>query len=172
MRPIVAVREDGSMAGWFESYACALKKYNLHKGGIWKSIKTGKPYKGFRWVYKEVYDKHYKDCTLHELSFKRDYSRDSNGYWVKGHKGVKFTEETKQRIAKHARKQSYRQAHDKNSNWGKPRYRRVWCVNNNKEYSSITEAASELGLTQKGISSALYGGHKTKGYKFYKIIKK
>lgn len=171
MRAVVALNEDGSMAGWFESMALAKLKYGIPRDAIWKSINTGKPYKGFKWVYKEVFDEYYRNCTLDTLAYKRNNQRDSKGHWVKGHSGVKHSEETKRILAQKAREQSYHQTHDPCCNWGKGRKQKVWCVNNNKEYDSITEAADELGLTQHQISDALYGGHKTKGYKFYRIRK-
>lgn len=170
MRPIVALHEDGNMAGWFESMALAQRLYGIPRDAIWRSIKTGKPYKGFRWVYKEVYEYHYRQCTLHQLAYAKDNQRDIKGHWVKGHLGIKHTENTKKNIAEIARKQSIRQANDPNSKWGKGQQKRVWCVNNNKEYASMTEAANELGLTQHQISVAINGNHKTKGYKFYKVI--
>ena len=171
MRAVVALNEDGSLAGWFESMAIAHRKYGILRTGILRSIKTGNPYKGYKWVYKEVFDKHYRECTLDKLAYQKDKQRDNRGYWVKGHSPVRHTEETKSILKKYAPEQSYKQAKDPNSNWGKGRKQRIWCVNNNKEYDSITEAAHDLGLTTHQISVALYGGHKTKGYKFYKIRK-
>lgn len=171
MRAVVALNEDGSMAGWFESMALAKQKYGIPRDAIWKSIKTGKSYKGFKWVDKETFDKHYKDCTLHKLSYKRDHQRDSKGRWVKGHTPIRHTDETKKKLAAYAKTQSYKQAHDPHSKWGKGCKKPVWCVNNDKVYESFTEAANDLGLTQHQISSAIYGGYKTKGYKFYKIRK-
>lgn len=64
----MALNEDGSMAGWFESMALAKRLYGIPRDAILKYIKTGKPYKGFKWVYKEVYDEHYRNCTIHLLS--------------------------------------------------------------------------------------------------------
>jgi hypothetical protein len=43
----------------------------------------------------------------------------------------------------------------------------VLCLNNNIVYSSVSEAASKLGLKQGDISNVLIGNQtKTKGYKF------
>ena len=169
MRAVVALHTDGSMAGWFSSMAIAYRKYKIPRDAIWKSIKTGKPYKGFKWVDKNVYDKHYRDCTLSKLAYKKNTERDDKGYFVKGHKGIKHSEKTKKILADYARAQSFKLSRDPTSKWGKGQPQRVWCVNNDKEYNSITEAANELGLTQHQISNALYCGGKTKGFKFYKI---
>ncbi len=169
MRAVVALHTDGSMAGWFPSMVIAYRKYRIPRDAIWRSIKTGKPYKGFKWVDKEVFDKHYRACTLDKLAYKKNTDRDEKGHWVKGHKTVKCSERTKKILAKYASIQSTKQALDPNSKWGKGRPRRVWCANNDKEYNSITEAANDLGLTQYQISCSLYCEGKTKGFKFYRI---
>lgn len=55
-KPVVAVNPDGSMNGWFDGIMDAMRLYHLDRTCILQSIRTGRLYKGLRWVYKEDYD--------------------------------------------------------------------------------------------------------------------
>lgn len=78
-KPVAALNPDGTINGWFEGIMDAMTIYRLDRTSILRSIRTGKPYKGFRWVYKEEYDREYMWGDISKYSFTPRYDRDLNG---------------------------------------------------------------------------------------------
>lgn len=54
-RKVVAVKQDGSMGGCFDSIQTVCEKYGFTAWHIRRSCKTGSIYRGIRWMYEEDY---------------------------------------------------------------------------------------------------------------------
>lgn len=54
-KSIVAVKQDGSMMGCFDTIQIACDKYGLTPWLIRKACKTGSIYRGIRWLYEDDY---------------------------------------------------------------------------------------------------------------------
>ena len=78
-KPIVAVNPDGTMNGWFDGIMDAMTIYRLDRTSILRSIRTGKPYKGLRWVYKDDYDQVAMWQDTSKFAFTPRYDRDLRG---------------------------------------------------------------------------------------------
>jgi len=63
----------------------AMKYYKLDRTSILRSIRTGKPYKGFRWVYKADYDKAYLYQFTEKYAFTPPRDRDLRGWCKPGY---------------------------------------------------------------------------------------
>lgn len=70
-RSIVAVDTDGSMAGCFDSIKALHEQYHLTKHHIVNSCKTGKLYRGVRWMYEEEYHQLWLEGRTTELAYER-----------------------------------------------------------------------------------------------------
>ena len=70
-RKIVAVDKDGSMAGCFDSIKDLAEQHKLTKHHIVRSCKTGKLYRGVRWMYEEDYHRYWLNGQTALLSYER-----------------------------------------------------------------------------------------------------
>lgn len=84
-KPIAALNPDGTLNGWFEGIMDAMKIYHLDRTSILNSIRTGKPYKGFRWVYKQDYDEAAMWGDVSKFAFTPRRDRDLRGWSVPGY---------------------------------------------------------------------------------------
>lgn len=84
-KAVVAVNPDGTMNGWFDGIMNAMLIYRLDRTSILRSIRTGKPYKGFRWVYKEDYDAAAMRFDTQRYSFSPRLDRDLHGWCKPGY---------------------------------------------------------------------------------------
>ena len=86
-KPIVAVNPDGTMNGWFSGIMDAMTVYRLDRTSILRSIRTGKPYRGLRWVYKDDYDLAATVMDTRRFAFTPPptVGRDRAGRFRKGH---------------------------------------------------------------------------------------
>ena len=84
-KPIAAIFPDGTLNGWFEGIMDAMKLYHLDRTSILRSIRTGKPYKGCRWVYKSDYDEAYFNGNPNRFAFTPRKDRDLRGWCKPGY---------------------------------------------------------------------------------------
>ena len=172
--PVVAVKPDGSMGGYFEFIRDACLIYGMDWHSITDSCKRGTICFGFRWMYEEEYRKYWLQGRTHELAYKLDPNRDRRTYhWKKGHHcgSNVWSKETKEKVYKRIAEVSRQRAADPDSNWGKgwDNLKPVRCVNTGREYKSIKEAAADVGLRPSHISGAISRGGKVHGLQFVKL---
>ncbi len=172
--PVVAVKPDGSMGGYFEFIRDACLIYGMDRHSITDSCKRGTICFGFRWMYEEEYRKYWLQGRTHELAYKLDPNRDRRTYhWKKGHHcgSNVWSKETKEKVYKRIAEVSRQRAADPNSKWGKgwDNLKPVRCVNTGREYKSIKEAAADVGLRPSHISGAISRGGKVHGLQFVKL---
>ena len=84
-KPVAAVFPDGTLNGWFNGIMDAMKLYGFDRTSILNSIRTGRPYKGCRWVYKQDYDAALLTGTTQKFAFTPRIDRDMLGHSVKGY---------------------------------------------------------------------------------------
>lgn len=84
-KAVVACNPDGTMNGWFDGIMSAMLIYRLDRTSILRSIRTGKPYKGLRWVYKQDYDEAAKRLDTQRFAFTPQRDRDLRGWCRPGY---------------------------------------------------------------------------------------
>lgn len=67
----MALNEDGTMAGFFESLHELVTQYRLTKSYVRTSCNTGKLYRGVRWMWNEDYKRMFLEGRIHEASYRR-----------------------------------------------------------------------------------------------------
>lgn len=102
-KAIVACNPDGSLNGWFEALTQAEDIYHLTRSRILKSIRTGEPYKGFRWVWKTDYDDAMKHVNTERFAFKPRKDRNLMGWSRPGYHWKREINEKKEMMCLKAR---------------------------------------------------------------------
>lgn len=70
-RKIVAVNTDGTMMGCFDSIKVAHEKYHLTRHLLTKACKTGKLYRGIKWIFEDEYRKLWEQGKTDTLQYER-----------------------------------------------------------------------------------------------------
>ena len=101
-RAIVALKCDGSMAGWFE---CAgdVRKVGCVPSSVLHSLRTGKLYRCIKWMYDDDYKKYFNSGRTSELAYtlKEGFKHGMKSW--REEKPHHFTEESLERIRQQAR---------------------------------------------------------------------
>ena len=160
-RPVVAVKPDGSMGGYFESISAAVRLYGMDRHSISDSCRKGSICHGFRWMYDEEYREYWMNGQTHKLAYKLDPYRDRLTYhWLKGHKGgnsyAKLSEERKQQLRKARREDAVRLR--KETLFGHPeitQIKAVRCITTGENFPSLTAAGKHYGIRPCRISESI-----------------
>ena len=166
-REVLVINHDGSIKAEYpsvKSCASAMGVSDLHS--IVHACQGKFLCRGFKIMYKEDWspygDYHYKPTR----------GRDIDGKLKKNHGLSKMyrmrqSDETKQRMREKNRELGYRNAHDPNCKFGKPKGKKVWCYTTDEHFCSVAEAARHFGIKPHYISSAIHRCGTTKKLKFY-----
>ena len=168
---VVAVNPDGSVFEVFEFIRDAVAKYGMARKSITNSCKRGALCHGKRWFYEEDFRRIYMNCEIEKLKFELDPNRDPvTKYFVKGHKlgngHDKLTEEQKQRKISRVREACARRASngeykESNKKCRKP----VVCLNDGKEFPSVSRASEYYGIPRTQVSEAIHRVGTVRGLK-------
>lgn len=170
-RMVVAVNPDGSVAEVFEYIKDAVAKYGMDRHSITNSCKRGSICHGWKWFYEEDFRRIYMNCEYEKLRFTLDPNRDPVTYhYIKGHKAgsgyTRLTEEQKQKKIDHTRAAMKRRKENGGYEESKKKlWKPVVCLNDGKEFPSITHAAEYYGIPRHQISGAIHRIGKTRGLK-------
>ena len=169
--PVVAVKPDGSMGGYFEFIKDACDIYGMDRHSITDSCRRGTICYGFRWMYDEDYRRYFEQQRTHELAYTLDPNRDRLTYhFKKGHKAGngrdRMSPETLQRLARQTAEHTRRMHREgKFPHPTKP----CKCLSTGRSYPSVKAAAADLGLNPAHISAAISRGGTVHGLRFVKL---
>lgn len=170
-RMVVAVNPDGSVAEVFEYIKDAVAKYGMDRHSITNSCKRGSICHGWKWFYEEDFRRIYMNCEYEKLRFTLDPNRDPVTYrYIKGHKAgsgyARLTEKQKLKKTDHIRAAMKRRKENGGYEESKKKlWKPVVCLNDGKEFPSITHAAEYYGIQRHQISGAIHRIGKTRGLK-------
>ena len=164
--PVVAVNTDGTMMGYFERINDAAGKYGFKRHGISRAARSGKIYRGIKWMHEKDYRNYYELNRTDELAYTLTKYQ---------HVGVpashprkpfaEYSEDGKRRIRESARRTMIRlHAEDRIRHHVKP----VFCITNGIHYDSVKAAAAALGLKPNCISDSITRHLNVHGYRFMK----
>jgi len=167
-KAIVAVGNDGAMAGYFEKIMDAVRKYGFTAGKLGEAIKTGKVYYGFKWMLDDDYKKLWLEGKTHELAFERTkYNRPMTKGTTPFKPMAEWSDESKRKYRESQSRKAKRLWHDPNCKFGKCVVKKpIVCVNTGVEYPSIKQAARELGIQSHQITGAISRHGTVHGLKF------
>ena len=166
--PVVAIKPDGSIAGYFDFIKDAVEKYGMDRHSITDSCKRGTICRGLKWMYEEDYRKYYMECRTNELAYTLDPNRDRYTYhFCKGHHaGNGLRKRKAEDQQKHKQKFFEMVKRLRQEGKIKPRFKPVLCVNTNQRYNSIKECSQALNIPSCYISYSVHNYRPILGMRF------
>lgn len=169
-KPIVAVNEKGEAASYYESVSQAAMVNGVFRRGITESLKTGAPYKGFKWMLESAYRELWFKGKTASLAF--SCSRMRSDIALRRWRNMS-DEKKKERSVKlsKARKKLISQRPEVMEPSRRVHRQPVLCVNTGECFPSIADLAKAYGLNPSSARTASYRGMKVKGYIIKRISK-
>lgn len=168
--PIVAVSEKGDAVGYYESVSEAARTNRIFRRLITESLRTGKPYKGFKWMRESEYRDLWFEGRTDELSFSCKEMRSEEA--VRRWKNLtKEQRESRRRNMSEARKRLAQERPDIMEPSREAHRQPVLCINTGECFNSIVEMAKAYGLNPASVRSSAARGYGNKGYIIKRISK-
>lgn len=166
--PVVAIKTDGSIAGYFDFIKDAVEKYGMDRHSITDSCKRGTICRGLKWMYEEDYRKYYMECRTNELAYTLDPNRDRYTYhFCKGHHAGNGLRKRKVEDQQKHKQQFFEMVKRlRQEGKIKPRLKPVLCINTNQRYDSIKECAQALNIPANYISYSAHNYRPILGMRF------
>lgn len=161
--PVVAVNGKGEAVGYYESVSEAAQTNGIYRRLVTESLRTGKPYKGFRWMRESEYrDLWFKGRTS-ELSFSCKAMRSEVAVRRWQNLTPQQRESRRMNLSK-ARKKLQKQRPDIMEPVREAHRQPALCVNTGECFRSVKELAVAYGLNPSSVRACASRGHKNKGY--------
>ena len=177
--PIVAVRSDGSVAGYFENPKAAIRNAGVCDGNLYQSLNGRRRItNGFMWMKASDYMATIMEHGQQALQYERPedvYTGKGRKGFRPGHKGFNTWKNTpKDSPRRQQSRDRIRKAHERIRElcaMGKfhPRAKKVKCIDTGEIFSSMSEAAAHAGVSLPTMSNAIKNCKRT-GDKYYQII--
>ena len=168
--PIVAVSEKGDAVGYYESVSEAARVNRIYRRLITESLRTGKPYKGFKWMRESKYRDLWFEGRTSELSFSCKEMRSEVA--VRRWKNLtKEQRESRRRNLSEARKRLAQERPDIMEPSREAHRQPVLCINTGECFNSIVEMAKAYGLNPSSVRASAARGYGNKGYVIKHISK-
>lgn len=168
--PVVAVNEKGEAVGYYESVSEAAQINGIYRRLVTESLRTGKPYKGFKWIREEEYRKLWFEGRTLELSFSCEKMR-SEVAFKRWRNLTQQQRESRRKNLSEARKKLQQQRPEVMEPTRDAHRQPALCINTGECFRSVVELANAYGLNPSSVRACVSRGHKNKGYVIKYITK-
>jgi hypothetical protein len=167
MKKIVVINRKAEVIGVYESVLECCRVNGFYDSTIYESKRRRRVYKGMLFLEEKDYREYFMRGALDELKFGTIQERRSEKVKNIFQKMTKETNERRKKAISEKAKKDIKQGKRPHVYlWGASHKKMIECVQTGKVYSSLQEAALELGVHHSTVSQSLRKGYKTKGVNF------
>ena len=168
--PVVAVNNNGGVAGYYSSIAEAARINGFSETAIHHAITSGGTSHRLKWMKEEDYRKVWQEGRTDELKY--SYRQMKSDRIRKGWNGVSEKRRS-ERVAniRRSKQRLVREHPEVMDNAVKAHRQPVMCVSTGECFDSIKAFADKYGLNRISVTGAIRNGHRPGGFVVRKITK-